>query len=70
MRAGVENVVTAQDSQRHGHGRDVMEHLLTIARQADCYKVMLLTGQARSARGFYEAVGFSAEEKWGMTIRF
>lgn len=66
----VENVVTALDSQRLGHGRDVMDYLLTIAREADCYKVMLLTGRARTARGFYEAVGFSADEKWGMTIRF
>ncbi len=66
----VENVVTARDSQRHGHGRSVMDYLIALAREEDCYKIMLLTGRARAARGFYEVVGFSADEKWGMTIRF
>ena len=66
----VENVVTARDRQRRGYGRSVMEYLITRAREAECYKIMLLTGRARAARGFYEAVGFSAEEKWGVIFRF
>ena len=66
----VENVVTARDNQRQGYGRDVLDYLTTLAQEADCYKIMLLTGRARAARGFYEAAGFSADDKWGMTIRF
>lgn len=66
----VENVVTAPEHRGRGHGRAVLEHLLTQAREAGCYKVMLLTGQGRTARGFYEAIGFSAKEKWGMILRY
>ena len=66
----VENVVTALDSQRQGYGRDVLAYVTTFAQEADCYKIMLLTGRARAARGSYEAAGFSADDKWGMTIRF
>lgn len=66
----VENVVTAPAHRGQGHGRAVLEHVLSLARSAACYKVMLLTGKGRAARGFYEAVGFSAAEKWGMTLRF
>lgn len=66
----IENVVTAPDRRGRGHGRAVMEHLIAHARDAQCYKLMLLTGKGRQARGFYEAVGLSADDKWGMMIRF
>ncbi len=66
----VENVVAKSKLRGQGHGKAVMQHCVAQAREAGCYKVMLLTGQARNARGFYEAVGFDADEKWGMMIRF
>ncbi len=66
----VENVVTAARARGQGAGRAVMTGLAQAAQAAGCYKVMLLTGQARNARGFYEAVGFIADEKWGMIQRF
>lgn len=66
----VENVVTDPDYRMQGHGRAVLEHIRDLARDAGCYKLMLLTGRGRNARGFYEAAGFSADEKWGMMIRF
>lgn len=66
----VENVVTAARCRGQGHGRAVLGHLTATARDAGCYKLMLLTGTGRNARGFYEAAGFSADEKWGMMIRF
>ncbi len=65
----IENVVTAASARGAGLGRAVMAHAVGAAREAGCYKVMLLTGRGRDARGFYEAVGFSADEKWGMMIR-
>ena len=43
-----------------------MTGLAHAAQAAGLYKVTLLTGQARNTRGFYEAVGFIADEKWGM----
>ena len=66
----IENVVTAASRQGEGHGRRVMEELTTLARDAGCYKVMLLTGQGRGAKGFYEKIGFSDHEKHGMILRF
>lgn len=65
----VENVVTTASARGQGHAKAVMEHCIAQARAAGCYKVMLLTGQRRNARGFYEAVGFEADEKWGMMLR-
>ncbi|WP_300029805.1 N-acetyltransferase [uncultured Roseobacter sp.] len=65
----IENVVTRGDQQRRGFGRRVMQAALEAAWDADAYKVMLLTGQKRGARGFYESVGFSAEDKHAMVAR-
>ena len=31
--------------------------------------LMLLTGQRRGAKGFYESVGFSSEDKFAMVMR-
>ena len=66
----IENVVTAKAMQKRGYGRATMEAAVASAKQAGCYKIMVLTGRGRSAKGFYDAVGFSADEKWGMIIRF
>lgn len=65
----VENVVTHSGHRGAGHGRRAMEAVIDAAWAADCYKIMLLTGRTAEARGFYEKLGFGAEEKWGMTIR-
>ena len=65
----VENVVTAAAHQGRGLGTALMQHVLQSAWDAGCYKVMLLTGQAYGARGFYEKLGFSADDKVGMTLR-
>ncbi|MBY5933852.1 GNAT family N-acetyltransferase [Tateyamaria omphalii] len=65
----VENVVTQRDHRGTGQGRRVMQAVIDAAWAADCYKIMLLTGRTADARGFYEKLGFGADEKWGMTIR-
>lgn len=65
----IENVVTQEDHRGHGHGTEVMTAAMAAAWDADCYKIMLMTGKAAQARGFYERLGFNADEKWGMTIR-
>lgn len=66
----IENVVTAKAHRGQGLARAVMEFALQSATDQGCYKVMLLTGRGRDAKGFYEAVGFNADEKWGMMIRY
>ncbi|WP_299546563.1 GNAT family N-acetyltransferase [uncultured Tateyamaria sp.] len=65
----VENVVTHPEYRGTGQGRRVMQAVIDAAWAADCYKIMLLTGRSAEARGFYEKLGFGADEKWGMTIR-
>lgn len=65
----VENVVTDPAYRGVGAGRAVLTAVGDHARAAGAYKVMLLTGSARGARGFYEKLGFSDAEKHGMVLR-
>lgn len=65
----IENVVSHAEYRGQGHARRVMETACAAAWAAQCYKIMLLTGKTSPARGFYEKLGFSADEKWGMTQR-
>ncbi len=65
----IENVVTASGFRGQGLGRAVMQFAVERAWAADAYKIMLLTGQDTGARPFYESIGFTAEEKFGMTLR-
>ena len=46
-----------------------MEAAAARAWAAEVYKIMLLTGQDLGARGVYEALGYTADEKFGMTLR-
>lgn len=65
----VENVITHPDHRLQGIGRAVLQAALDHAWQATAYKVMLMTGQKRGAKDFYEAVGFSSEDKHAMVVR-
>ncbi|MEM8654747.1 MAG: GNAT family N-acetyltransferase [Pseudomonadota bacterium] len=65
----IENVVTAPDHRMRGVGRAVLENLIARAWDADAYKIMLLTGQARGAQGFYRKLGFDDTNKHGMVLR-
>jgi len=65
----IENVVTAHDARRQGHGRTVLGAVCDHAWANGAYKLMLLSGQARTALGFYESLGFSAQEKHGLILR-
>ena len=65
----VENVVTSKRYRGQGLGRAVLEAAIDAAWRAGAYKIMLLTGQKRGAKGFYESVGFSGEDKHAMVIR-
>ena len=65
----IENVITLPQFQGRGIMRLVMERLHDIAWEANAYKVMLMTGRGTSAKGFYEKLGYSADQKHGMQIR-
>ncbi len=55
----VENVVVSPAMRRQGVASALFEHLLNLAREADCYKVQLLSGKQRvEAHRFYRAIGF------------
>lgn len=65
----IENVVTHPDHRGKGHMRGVMAHLHKQAWKNDAYKIMLMTGRDTGAKGFYEKLGYSADQKHGMQIR-
>lgn len=66
----IENVVCDPDHRGKGIGRAVLQAAIDRARGAGCYKIMLMTGQARGVCGFYESVGFSGHDKHGLILRF
>ncbi len=65
----IENVATAEEFRKRGIGRSVMQAAIDAAWAEDAYKIMLMTGQKRGARGFYEVLGFDCEDKFGMVLR-
>ncbi|MCK0094386.1 GNAT family N-acetyltransferase [Yoonia sp. F2084L] len=65
----VENVVTTATHRKRGIGKKLMQYAIAQAWAADAFKIMLMTGNKRGAAGFYEAVGFRAEDKTAMVIR-
>ncbi|EBA11023.1 GNAT family N-acetyltransferase [Roseobacter sp. CCS2] len=65
----IENVITTATHRKRGIGKQLMEHAIAQAWAANAFKIMLMTGQKRAATGFYESVGFSAEDKTAMVIR-
>ncbi len=67
--AVVENVVTRDSHRGQGIGQKVMRAIIDAAWDAGAYKIMLQTGRARGAPGFYESLGFDGNEKHGMVLR-
>ncbi|MEO8541182.1 MAG: GNAT family N-acetyltransferase [bacterium] len=61
--AQVENMVTDATVRGSGAGRALIDECLRIAREANCYKVQLQSGNHRAtaendAHGFYRHLGF------------
>jgi ribosomal protein S18 acetylase RimI-like enzyme len=56
--------------QRHGHGRQIMEHAEQLLRERGCPKINLLIRPAnRQVIDFYHRLGFSVEEVVTMSKR-
>lgn len=66
----IENVVTHPDFRGQGLGRAVLTHIEEVVKAANGYKIMLLTGREYGAQGFYESLGYNAEEKVGIIKRW
>jgi GNAT superfamily N-acetyltransferase len=62
----IENVVTEATHRNHGYGTAVIRDALKTAWDANCYKVMLLTGSKENTTlRFYENAGFRSGVKTG-----
>jgi N-acetylglutamate synthase-like GNAT family acetyltransferase len=57
--AVLENLVVDRRYNRHGFGRQLIEHALAVCRKSGCYKVQLLSSNKRKeAHQFYRSMGF------------
>jgi len=66
----IENVVTHSDYRNKGYGRLVLKKAVEIAKERNCYKVMLLTSaRMEGTHKFYEECGFKKGEKTGFIIK-
>jgi GNAT superfamily N-acetyltransferase len=66
----IENVVTHPDYRNKGYGTAVLKKAMEIAREKNCYKVMLLTSKKdEKTLNFYENAGFDRGEKTGFIFR-
>ena len=67
----IENVITDVEYRRKGIGKTVMENAIKYAKEQNCYKVILQSGNKRSdAHPFYEKTGFDGTSKKAFEIRF
>lgn len=65
----IENVITHSDHREKGYGTKVLHKAIEIAKENNCYKVMLLTGsQKEETLRFYEQAGFYKGIKTGFII--
>jgi GNAT superfamily N-acetyltransferase len=65
----IENVVTDARYRGRGYGTAILKAATEAAWDADCYKVMLLTGSKQpSTLRFYESAGFE-QSKTGFQMR-
>jgi len=66
----IENVVTHRDYRRQGLGRLVLEAAIQIARERNCYKMMLMSNSKREdAHSFYHSLGFNSDDKVAFTMQ-
>jgi GNAT superfamily N-acetyltransferase len=62
--AFVENVVTHADYRKKGYASECLDYARTIAKNENCYKMMLLTGSKREETlRFYENAGYNSSDK-------
>ncbi len=67
--AVIENVITYNAYRRKGVGKALMLHAIESAKQAECYKIMLLTGRDEEVQDFYSSCGFNKKGKQAFIYR-
>lgn len=66
----IENVVTDKDYRKQGLGKKVIQKAIEVAKENNCYKVILQSGVQRTeAHTFYEHIGFSGSTKKAFEMR-
>ena len=62
--AFVENVVTHADYRKKGYAGECLNYAKAIAKNENCYKMMLLTGSKKAETlRFYEKAGYNSSDK-------
>lgn len=62
--AFIENVVTHADYRRKGYATACLDYALGLAKEANCYKMMLLTGAKNdNTLKFYRNAGYNSDDK-------
>ena len=62
--AVIENLVTHRDFRNMGYATMLVRKACRMAKEHDCYKIMLMTGSRKDAeRRFYKRCGFKSSEK-------
>lgn len=62
--AFVENVVTHADFRGRGYAKECLDYAKQLSQDADCYKMMLLTGsKSDSTLNFYKKAGYNCVDK-------
>lgn len=62
--AFVENVVTHKEYRGRGYATECLNFAREIAKQKNCYKMMLLTGSKNSSTlDFYKKAGYNCNDK-------
>lgn len=67
--AVIENVVTDVSRRRRGLGLACLKRAKRLAQEANCYKMMLMTGSKKeSTLSFYERAGYNRSDKTGFIM--
>ena len=67
----IENVITDEKYRKKGIGKTVMENAIKYAKEQNCYKVVLQSGNKRTdVHPFYEKLGFDGTSKKAFEMRF
>ncbi len=62
--AFIENVVTHANYRKRGYATECLNHAREIALEANCYKMMLLSGaKDEPTLNFYRQAGYNSEDK-------
>lgn len=66
----IENVVTHLEYRKKGYGKLALQKAVEIAKENNCYKVMLMTSsRMEGTHSFYESCGFIKGDKTGFIIK-